>query len=304
MKDDAARARTIELLEIVGVPFRRAARRSVPARVLGRNAPARDDRDGDGEQPERPHRRRADDRARRHHPGADRRGASRRPRSDTHAAIILITHDLGLIAELADRVVVMYAGRVVEIGDVYTIFDSPRHPYTIGLMNSLARVDIDKERLEPIPGQPPSLISPPPGCAFHPRCIALARSRGVQDGDPGAPRDGRRRAGPPLRVPLRGGARRAARRRSQLPTRTHDERNGDRGRRRRSVAVACRVERTRPPAHRQPRQALPDQGGLLQAHRRAGASGRRRRRSAFAPGRRSASSGSRAAARRRSAGRS
>ena len=89
----------------------------------------------------------------------------------THAAIILITHDLGLIAELADRVVVMYAGRVVEIGDVYTIFDAPRHPYTIGLMNSLARVDLDKERLEPIPGQPPSLISLPPGCAFHPRCV-------------------------------------------------------------------------------------------------------------------------------------
>ena len=88
----------------------------------------------------------------------------------THAAIILITHDLGLIAELADRVVVMYAGRVVELGDVYTIFDSPRHPYTIGLMSSIARVDMDKDRLVPIPGQPPSLISPPPGCAFHPRC--------------------------------------------------------------------------------------------------------------------------------------
>ena len=85
-----------------------------------------------GERPERAHRRRADDGARRHDPGADRRGASRPPRSDTQAAIILITHDLGLIAELADRVVVMYAGRVVELGDVYTIFDSPRHPYTIG----------------------------------------------------------------------------------------------------------------------------------------------------------------------------
>jgi oligopeptide/dipeptide ABC transporter ATP-binding protein len=89
---------------------------------------------------------------------------------ETHAATILITHDLGLIAELADRVVVMYAGRVVELGDVFTIFNEPRHPYTIGLMNSLARVDLDREWLEPIPGQPPSLISPPPGCAFHPRC--------------------------------------------------------------------------------------------------------------------------------------
>jgi oligopeptide/dipeptide ABC transporter ATP-binding protein len=89
----------------------------------------------------------------------------------TDAAIVLITHDLGLIAELADRVVVMYAGRVVEIGDVFTIFESPRHPYTIGLMKSLARVDSDLARLEPIPGQPPSLLNRPPGCAFHPRCV-------------------------------------------------------------------------------------------------------------------------------------
>jgi oligopeptide/dipeptide ABC transporter ATP-binding protein len=95
---------------------------------------------------------------------------------ETHAATILITHDLGLIAELADRVVVMYAGRVVELGDVYTIFNSPRHPYTVGLMSSLARLDADQEWLEPIPGQPPSLITPPPGCAFHPRC-ALTQGR-------------------------------------------------------------------------------------------------------------------------------
>jgi oligopeptide/dipeptide ABC transporter ATP-binding protein len=90
--------------------------------------------------------------------------------AETGAAIVLITHDLGLIAELADRVVVMYAGRVVELSDVYTIFNAPRHPYTVGLMRSLARLDADQEWLEPIPGQPPSLITPPPGCAFHPRC--------------------------------------------------------------------------------------------------------------------------------------
>jgi oligopeptide/dipeptide ABC transporter ATP-binding protein len=90
---------------------------------------------------------------------------------ETHAAIVLITHDLGLIAELADRVVVMYAGRVVELSDVFTIFNSPRHPYTVGLMNSLARIDTDLEWLEPIPGQPPSLVSLPPGCAYHPRCL-------------------------------------------------------------------------------------------------------------------------------------
>jgi oligopeptide/dipeptide ABC transporter ATP-binding protein len=90
---------------------------------------------------------------------------------ETHAATILITHDLGLIAELADRVVIMYAGRVVELGDVFTIFRTPRHPYTVGLMNSLARLEGEQEWLEPIPGQPPSLVTPPPGCAFHPRCI-------------------------------------------------------------------------------------------------------------------------------------
>jgi oligopeptide/dipeptide ABC transporter ATP-binding protein len=94
----------------------------------------------------------------------------RAAQQETHAAIVLITHDLGLIAELADRVVVMYGGRVVELGDVYTIFNSPRHPYTVGLMNSLARLDMDQEWLKPIPGQPPSLLNRPPGCSFHPRC--------------------------------------------------------------------------------------------------------------------------------------
>jgi oligopeptide/dipeptide ABC transporter ATP-binding protein len=81
-----------------------------------------------------------------------------------------------LIAELADRVVVMYAGRAVEVGDVFTIFASPRHPYTVGLMNSLARLDGTQRTLRPIQGQPPSLIVPPPGCAFHPRC-SLSRGR-------------------------------------------------------------------------------------------------------------------------------
>jgi oligopeptide/dipeptide ABC transporter ATP-binding protein len=94
----------------------------------------------------------------------------RAAQQETDAAIVLITHDLGLIAELADRVVVMYAGRVVELADVFTIFNSPRHPYTVGLMNSLARLDVDQEWLKPIPGQPPSLLNRPPGCAFHPRC--------------------------------------------------------------------------------------------------------------------------------------
>jgi oligopeptide/dipeptide ABC transporter ATP-binding protein len=95
----------------------------------------------------------------------------KKAQEETHAATILITHDLGLIAELADRVVVMYAGKVVELGDVNTIFSSPRHPYTVGLMDSLPRLTADEDWLRPIPCQPPSLISRPPGCPFHPRCF-------------------------------------------------------------------------------------------------------------------------------------
>ena len=90
---------------------------------------------------------------------------------ETHAATILITHDLGLVAELCDRVVVMYGGRVVETGDVYTIFANPRHPYTVGLMDSLPKLVGEDEMLRPISGQPPSLIHLPPGCSFHPRCF-------------------------------------------------------------------------------------------------------------------------------------
>ncbi len=101
---------------------------------------------------------------------------------ETHASTILITHDLGLVAELAERVVVMYAGRVVEIGDVHTIFSAPRHPYTIGLMESLPSLTEDEEWLRPITGQPPSLIHTPPGCAFHPRCfLSQGRQRCRQE---------------------------------------------------------------------------------------------------------------------------
>jgi oligopeptide/dipeptide ABC transporter ATP-binding protein len=95
----------------------------------------------------------------------------KKARDETNAATILITHDLGLIAEMADRVIVMYAGKIVELGDVHTIFASPRHPYTVGLMESLPRLTVDEDWLRPIPGQPPSLINRPPGCPFHPRCF-------------------------------------------------------------------------------------------------------------------------------------
>ena len=91
--------------------------------------------------------------------------------AELHAATILITHDLGLVAELADRVVIMYAGHVVEVGDVTQIFHEPRNPYTVALMDSLPRLEVDEEWLRPIPGQPPSLINIPPGCPYHPRCF-------------------------------------------------------------------------------------------------------------------------------------
>jgi peptide/nickel transport system ATP-binding protein len=97
---------------------------------------------------------------------------------DHNTATIMITHDLGVVAEIADDVVVMYAGRVVEEGSVDRIFDAPRHPYTWGLLGSLPRLEAAGDRLTQIPGQPPSLLSPPPGCRFHPRCAyAMDRCR-------------------------------------------------------------------------------------------------------------------------------
>ena len=86
-------------------------------------------------------------------------------------AVILITHDLGVVADIADRVIVMYGGRVVESGTLDQIFYDPQHPYTWGLLGSVMRLDRPRtERLAQIKGQPPSLISPPEGCHFRPRC--------------------------------------------------------------------------------------------------------------------------------------
>jgi len=102
----------------------------------------------------------------------------RRLRDDTGTAIILITHDLGVIAELADEVVVMYAGRVVERAPVARLFDDPQHPYTIGLLGAVARLDTPVDRLAVIAGTVPSPHKAPTGCRFHPRCpFAIARCR-------------------------------------------------------------------------------------------------------------------------------
>ena len=85
-------------------------------------------------------------------------------------SVLLITHDLGVIAETCDNVAVMYAGHIVEHTDVNTLFHNPLHPYTKGLMKSIPRLDIDAERLEIIRGLVPNLLNMPPGCPFHPRC--------------------------------------------------------------------------------------------------------------------------------------
>jgi peptide/nickel transport system ATP-binding protein len=88
-----------------------------------------------------------------------------------NSAVIIITHDLGVVAELADDILVMYAGRSVEYAPAEEIFEAPQHPYTWGLLSSMPRLDRERsERLLPIRGTPPSLINVPPGCAFHPRC--------------------------------------------------------------------------------------------------------------------------------------
>ncbi len=104
----------------------------------------------------------------------------RKLQAEIGMSILFITHNLGVVAEMADRVVVMYGGRVVEEGEVIDIFKAPKHPYTMGLLNSMPRVDhaaeydrsagVKKERLEAIPGNVPNPLSLPPGCAFEPRC--------------------------------------------------------------------------------------------------------------------------------------
>jgi peptide/nickel transport system ATP-binding protein len=92
-------------------------------------------------------------------------------------AVIVITHDLGVVAEMADHIAVMYAGRIVERAPTRTIFGAPEHPYTWGLLGSIPRLDAPRGApLKPIPGRPPSLIQLPGGCAFHPRC-AYVRER-------------------------------------------------------------------------------------------------------------------------------
>jgi peptide/nickel transport system ATP-binding protein len=102
-------------------------------------------------------------------------------RTQSNTAIILITHDLGVVAEMVDRIIVMYAGQVVEEADVYTLFDEPKHPYTKGLIGSIPHLETEAtERLVSIPGAVPSLQNMPTGCRFHTRC-EFATDRCLQE---------------------------------------------------------------------------------------------------------------------------
>ena len=100
--------------------------------------------------------------------------------SEFNSAVVIITHDLGVVAELADDILVMYAGRAAENGTAEDIFERPQHPYTWGLLGSMPRIDRERsERLLPIKGTPPSLINVPQGCAFNPRCAYAALTDGA-----------------------------------------------------------------------------------------------------------------------------
>jgi oligopeptide/dipeptide ABC transporter ATP-binding protein len=99
---------------------------------------------------------------------------------ETGVALIFVTHNLGIVAKMCDRMAVMYAGRIVEMGAVRDLFSAPKHPYTKALLGSMAKLG-SKEPLFAIPGQPPDLARPPPGCAFHPRCAYAMPRCATQD---------------------------------------------------------------------------------------------------------------------------
>ena len=217
-------------------------------------------------------------------------------RDETGAAIILVTHDLGVVADIADRIAVMYAGRIVEHGTLDEIFYDPQHPYTWGLLGSIARIDRPRpERLPAIAGLPPSLSDRPEGCHFRPRCphefskcIEVPPLEARLDGEPGA-------RGPLLaqRPSRRSSCVRSGRARSAW----RPSRPGWMPRERRTARAADR--------HRAPEGLLPDQAGL--PHRpRGGARPRRQRRDALHQrgGDASASLGSPAAGRPRCRARS
>jgi oligopeptide/dipeptide ABC transporter ATP-binding protein len=91
-------------------------------------------------------------------------------RAQFNLTILLISHNLGIVAQMADRITVMYGGRLAESGQAETVFEKPRHPYTQGLLASIPNIQLDQPELHTMPGAPPDLVDPPSGCVFHPRC--------------------------------------------------------------------------------------------------------------------------------------
>ncbi len=173
-------------------------------------------------------------------------------------ALIMITHDLGVVAETADEIVVMYSAKVVEHAPVQDIFSRPRHPYTWGLMGSLPRLDVNVERLVQIPGQPPSLLNPPKGCRFNP-ALHLHDVR--------LPRDGAAPHGraPSTRMRATSIRQRRTARRPRCPQRSPAERSYDDG------------YRGRAPRRRGSEEALPDHPGDHLPEGGRDGEGRRRR---------------------------
>ena len=96
-------------------------------------------------------------------------------RSELQVSVVFVSHDLAVVAQTCQRIAVMYAGQVVETGPIDEVFREPRHPYTLSLLRSVPDVDLLRETLMTIPGSPPDLAAPPPGCRFHPRCPFVQR---------------------------------------------------------------------------------------------------------------------------------
>jgi len=94
----------------------------------------------------------------------------KRLRDEYNMSLILITHDLSIVAELTDKIAIMYAGKIVEVADTLSFYEEPLHPYSEGLLKSIPSIELSQQKLESIPGWPPDLINPPSGCRFHPRC--------------------------------------------------------------------------------------------------------------------------------------
>ena len=207
-------------------------------------------------------------------------------------SVILITHDLGVVAEIADRVLVMYAGQVVEQGSLDEIFYDPQHPYTWGLLGSIARLDQDRpDRLPQIGGQPPSLLAPPPGCRFAPRCPHRFEKCSELPALEERAAEGQ-------------GPRRSLLARSQGQDRSCVRSTAGSGSKRRRSSPSHGQGRS-DPRGRAPRQALPDQvGDLLRPDGRRASRPSTTSASPCTRARPSGWSASRAAASRRSAGRS